>query len=551
MTQLHRLALTVAVFGAFIAGSVQAAPDDTACMACHSSISKAHSGAVHKDIGCVSCHTSSKEHLTDPKKHPSSPFDPKACGACHQEQYKSAFTMSDKPIRKSKKAADGPAPDPFFDRALGAHGFTKEHDIPRGHGMMAIDQFIVDRAFGGRFEPKDGWLYSTLPGGKSYKVWDVLKDNHPETNEQKVFEPGTAKAANAVCWTCKTTDPMLGWAYLGDDVKGATFNRASNPVELVRTVNHGFNCNLCHDPHTGKERIVRDALIDAMTRPGDWNVYNKFAKNPTKLDVEDVNTRGFTRKVAYPEKKDSRLLCAQCHVEYICNSGIDSRTGKPIGFDSHLTNHFPWVNADQIEAYYDEIGFRDFKHNRTGALLVKMQHPDSETFFGSTHDKAGATCQTCHMPKVTDEKGKTYTLHWATSPKEYVKETCLSCHKDKTEKQMVTAIDTMKNHFDGKVREAEARMNDMFNAFDQAQAVGVDESVLEQARKLHASAHINWEYWTAVNGAYFHNHEMAMRSLAKSVKASTEAANLLRKAAAEKVKANEEAAKQAPAASAK
>ena len=31
---------------------------------------------------------------------------------------------------------------------------------------MAIDQFIVDRAFGGRFEPKDGWLYATLDGGK-------------------------------------------------------------------------------------------------------------------------------------------------------------------------------------------------------------------------------------------------------------------------------------------------------------------------------------------------------------------------------------------------
>ena len=24
--------------------------------------------------------------------------------------------------------------------------------------MMVIDQFAVDRAFGGRFQPKDGWL---------------------------------------------------------------------------------------------------------------------------------------------------------------------------------------------------------------------------------------------------------------------------------------------------------------------------------------------------------------------------------------------------------
>ena len=56
---------------------------------------------------------------------------------------------------------------------------------------MAIDQFIVDRAFGGRFEPKDGWLYATLDGGKSYKVGDVLKDNYPDNNVQKAYKPGT------------------------------------------------------------------------------------------------------------------------------------------------------------------------------------------------------------------------------------------------------------------------------------------------------------------------------------------------------------------------
>ena len=50
----------------------------------------------------------------------------------------------------------------------------------------------------------------------------------------------------------------------------------------------------------------------------------------------------------------------------------------------------------------------------------------------------------------------------------------------------------MKGHYDGKVREAEARMNDMFNAFELAIASGVDEKTLDEARKLHSSAHINW-----------------------------------------------------------
>ena len=46
------------------------------------------------------------------------------------------------------------------------------------------------------------------------KVWDVLKDNYPDNNAQKVHKPGTAAAANAVCWSCKSTDVMMDWAYL-------------------------------------------------------------------------------------------------------------------------------------------------------------------------------------------------------------------------------------------------------------------------------------------------------------------------------------------------
>ena len=525
------VAAALALLGLAVSGSAFAAGEP--CAMCHAGIAQGHGNAAHKAVACTTCHTGTEAHLKDMKKHPTVSMDPALCGTCHQAQYKSAFTISEHLPRVSKKLDGGPAPDPFFDRALGGHGFTKEHAVPRAHAFMAIDQFIVDRAFGGRFEPKDGWLYSTMEGGKSYKVWDVLKDNYPDNNTHKAHKPGTAAAANGVCWSCKSTDIMLDWAYMGDKVEGAKFFRGSNPVDVVRNVQHGLNCNFCHDPHNVKPRVVRDALIDAMTRDGKFNVYKDFAARQTKLDVQSAGVRGFERKVAYLERADSRLMCAQCHVEYVCNPGMNVKTGQKVGFDSRLTNLFPWVNADQIEAYYDEVGFRDFKHNVTGATLIKMQHPDAETYFGSKHDKAGADCATCHMPKVT-ENGKTYTLHWNASPVNYVKETCLTCHKDKTEKQMVTSVEVMKAHFDGKVREAESRMNDMFNAFEQAINAGVDDAVLAKARKLHESAHVNWEYWTAANGAYFHNHDMAVRSLAKSAKAAQDATALLRKAIAEK-----------------
>ena len=380
------------------------AADLANCTVCHSNITKAHAGAAHKDVACTSCHTGLDEHLKKPSARPTVNMDPANCGACHQPQYTSLYKDEGRPARQSKKAANGPAPDPFFDRALGAHGFTKEHDLPRAHTWMAIDQFIVDRAFGGRFEPKDGWLYTTLEGGKSYKVWDVLKDNYPDNNVQKPHKPGTAAAGNGVCWSCKSTDLMLDWAYMGDKVEGATFSRGSNPVDVVRKVNHALNCNFCHDPHTAQPRIIRDALIDAVTRDNKDvpNVWTSVAAHPTKVDVKDFGMRGFTRKVGYLERPDANLMCAQCHVEYVCNPGFNGKTGEKVGFDSRWTNLFPFVNADQIEEYYDKVPFRDFKHNVTGASLIKMQHPDTETFFGSVHDKIGATCQSCHMPKVKD-----------------------------------------------------------------------------------------------------------------------------------------------------
>ena len=147
--QLTPVAAALALLGLLAGAPAQAA--DNQCAACHANVAKDHAGAAHKDLACTTCHTGTEAHLKDMKKRPAVNMDPAQCGACHQQQYKSAFMTSDRPARQSKKAAGGPAPDPFFDRALGGHGFTKEHDLPRAHTFMAIDQFIVDRAFGGRF----------------------------------------------------------------------------------------------------------------------------------------------------------------------------------------------------------------------------------------------------------------------------------------------------------------------------------------------------------------------------------------------------------------
>ena len=70
------------------------------------------------------------------------------------------------------------------------------------------------------------------------------------------------------------------------------------------------------------------------------------------------------------------------------------------------TNHFPFKPVDEIQQHYKDLKFGDFKHAITGAMLWKGQHADTETFYNSTHQKAGAECSACHMPKVKDAKTK-------------------------------------------------------------------------------------------------------------------------------------------------
>jgi len=533
-----RLATVSAIFAAMFAASyayaapAPAAANDQMCAACHSNIGDMHKGTKHEALACNTCHKGTDKHLTNPKERPTVSMAPADCGACHKEQFDSMYQVNNHRIaRDSKKNTNNIAPNPFFDEALGAHGFVKEHNLPRSHAFAAVDQFIADRAFGGRFQPKDGWLFGGDEGGY-FGVWDKIKDTVPENNAQKPHYAGTAAAANPVCWTCKSTDVMMDWAYMGDPKTPAKWSRASNPVDLVKNVNHAVNCNFCHDPHSAKPRVVRDALIQAMTRTDYPTLYSE-SKNKTGMKVQDMGLRGFNRKIGVLDKPDSKLMCAQCHVEYNCNPGFDPKTGKPIKMDDIRTNLFPLVDVTKIDDYYKHASFKDFKHNQTGAALTKMQHPDTEIYWNSKHDQMGVGCADCHMPKVTDKKtGKTYTSHWATTPSAYMQETCLKCHKDKSEDQMKRTVKSMQVHYNGKLREAEASMAQMFNAFREAKAAGVSEDVIKKAQELHSVAHSNWEWWTAANGAWFHNLPQAKESLAKSVKASQEATKLLRTEAA-------------------
>ena len=528
---LALISITLAPDGAIAQAPAKAAKPSAkqvqvgGCFGCHTAIKEFHDGNKHSGVHCANCHDGIDKHLSDASARPTTKTDPKVCGGCHRNQYESFTTVNlHRPARWEKSQAAGPSPNPAWDKLMMPHGFTKEHSLPRSHTFMLLDQLIVDRAFGGRFQSKNGWQYLTQTG--SFKIWDVLEDKYPNEKEHKAFKPGYAAAANPVCMSCKTQDHILDWAYLGDPVPGAKWSRTSKVVDFVKDVNHSMNCFFCHDPHSAKPRIVRDGLIQALTRPEKDTLWHKDPK-ATPIEVKDLGVRGYTRKIAMLPSYDTKLQCGQCHVEYNCNPGTDPTTGQPIGMSDPRTNHFPFKDVNSLAQHYTDLKFRDFKHAITGALLWKGQHPDVETYWNSKHDQAGVQCHHCHMPKVKDKAGKVYTSHWQTNPKNYIKETCLTCHAGWKEEQARYVIESLNGHIQGKTRKAEFWLTRLVDKFEEAGRAKVDEAALKAARDKHYEAHVHWEWWTAANGAAFHNPDQAKESLNKSMAISQEGIKIL------------------------
>lgn len=499
------------------------------CYGCHQEIKDFHAKGKHSKVNCSNCHEALDKHLRDSSMKPVTRMEHAACGKCHKEQYESFLSVNLESRAKVEKATFK-SRSPLFDKLMAPHGFTKEHAEPRSHVFMLVDHLIVDRGYGGRFQLKD-WTMITDGKGAEKSAWDVLKDKEPDTSEQKAFIPQSATAANSVCLQCKTQDNILKWKYMGDKDPRAAWDRTSRVVDLARDLTHPINCFACHDPHSAQPRVVRDGLIEAVVdKNGGTYPYDK--EKSAKITMKKVMFRDF-RAIGILSKPDSNLMCAQCHVEYNCNPGHNPETGEAVGMGDRRTNFFPWVNVFDYKAKMDDAKFRDFKHAVTGASIAKLQHPETETFWGSKHERAGVECKDCHMPGVK-KGGKRYTWHGQKSARYMIKDTCIKCHPSWTAKEAEYQVDAIQNYIRGKLTKAEFWLGQFIDVYAKAKAAGVSDETLKEARKIHDQAHIYWEWWTAENSDGFHNPGAARESLTRSVTESQKGIKILSDAVAAK-----------------
>ena len=525
----RNLALVAAITGAFVVLSLpslttaakakpaaKVANDGRAqCYQCHDEVKALKEGSKHAKLACSVCHDKLDAHLKDADQKPTTIIDQALCGKCHKNQMESFYTLNREGGARKEKGVPG-GRSPMQDKLLQGHGFTFEHAEPRAHAFMVVDQFGVDRFQGGRYQTKGGWKNVDKMG----KTWDVLEDLGKGTKL-----PETAMAGNPTCIQCKSSDHVLKWKYMGD--KGGKWDRTSDVNDVAKDTNNPMGCIHCHDPHGTQPRLVRDALIKAIDKDPAANIFAKGGKT----DLKVIDFRGF-RKIGIMEKTDSRMMCAQCHVEYNCNAGTQQSDGKPVKYDDLRTNHFPLKNSLQLLSHYQTLDFFDFKHAVTGARLIKFQHPEAETYAGSVHDKAGVQCHQCHMPKMKGKDGKTFSTHGVVKPKYSVKASCLGCHpKDSAEKKLYE-IESIINYTKGKMRKSEYWLGELIDTYAAAQRAGVVETVLAQARGKHEEAHALWEYWTAENSDGFHNPSLARESLTRSIAASKAGVKMLNDAMA-------------------
>ncbi len=273
----------------------------------------------------------------------------------------------------------------------------------------------------------------------------------------------------STCWTCKSPDvPRLmnevgieavysgKWARLGSEMKNS------------------IGCADCHNPKDMSLQISRPALIEAFEARG-----------------EDIT------QATHQEMRS--LVCAQCHVEYYFNKEVPGKEGVP-----YLV--FPWKKGhtvEDMEEYYDEIGFSDWTHALSKAPMLKAQHPGYEVYLSGVHADRGVSCADCHMP-YKSEGGQKFTDHHIQSPLNNVANSCQVCHRQEANKLIENVYSRQKKSTESRLKLEDALVSAHLEA-QKAWELGASEEQMKDILQDIRHAQWRWDYGAASHGGSFHS----------------------------------------------
>jgi len=319
--------------------------------------------------------------------------------------------------------------------------------------------------------------YRRLFAGYPFSIEYREERGHMHALNDMLATKRLGDAKPGACVTCKSSDNPRVIKAIGEK---KFYSTPAKKLISEQSIKHPISCADCHEAGIMALRITRPAFTRAMKSRG--------------IDVSKA-TRQEMRT----------YVCAQCHVEYYWQKS-----------DYFLT--FPWKNGltiDNIEAYYDEIGFSDWTHAETGAPMVKIQHPEFELWSTGIHGRSGVACADCHMPYVREGSVK-ITDHWIHTPLATIERSCITCHRQ-SEEEMKERVLQIQDRTYSLLQRSENAIIAAIDRIKQAKEAGATDAELKEARELHRKAQIRWDFISAENSMGFHSGQEATRMLGDSI----------------------------------
>jgi nitrite reductase (cytochrome c-552) len=346
--------------------------------------------------------------------------------------------------------------DPWLKRMYDGYAFSIDYRDRRGHAYMLFDQEHTERV---TKKPQPGACLhchaSIIPLYRHVGRGDVMRG----------FEEVCAM-------------PYQQAHDLKDD--------SGKPL-----VRHPVSCVDCHDPRNMELRVTRPGFLNGI----------RALKASQGIEDYDPN-RDATRQ------EMRSYVCGQCHVEYYFKG--DRKT---------LT--YPWqkgLKVEEIEAYYDEAGYKDWTHAETGAPALKAQHPEFEMWNQGIHSRSGVACADCHMPYVRQGALK-ISDHWIRSPlvnDESISRACQPCHRY-PEAEIRSRVDLIQGRNHALLQRAASALMDQLDAVRSAQAGGATPADLAPILELQRKAQWRIDFISSENSMGFHAPQEAARILGEAI----------------------------------
>ncbi len=309
-----------------------------------------------------------------------------------------------------------------------------------------------------------------------------MLDDQTFTERQQVPQVGT-------CLHCHAS-MYLPYKRAGDGDLIRGFEKL-NPLPYAEAREHvtrAIACIDCHEPVTMTLRVTRPGFLEGI------------AAYKASQGVPDYNVN---RDANRQEMRS--YVCAQCHVEYYFR-----------GAEKRLV--YPWTNGLKVEdiyAYYEDAGFRDWIHSETGAPSLKAQHPEFELWSQGIHARSGVACADCHMPYLRMGAQKV-SDHHVRSPLLNVSNACRTCHP-RSEQELIDRAENIQANTYRLRNQAMDALVQLIGDIKAARDAGRRDAELETARSMQRRAQFYIDFVEAENSTGFHAPQEAARILGEAM----------------------------------